>query len=357
MAANSVPSETRDDAAGARARADACIILNSGSGKDRKARATLKRAVERRSGRFDLRTVGRGEDIAEVAERAVKDGYVTLVAAGGDGTIGAVAEIARAHDRTLGIVPMGTFNFFARGLSIPDDPDDALDQIVAGQARRIDLAEINGRVFLNNASLGLYPAILAEREGIYRRWGRSRLAAHYSVIATFLHFHRPVALNVVVDGRTIAARTPLAFVAHQRTPARTLRPARRRRRTGGAARPVPDAGRLALAPARPRPAARPARSEGRNGLRLRQRRAYRDRDREPHAPHRARWRARAHALALHASCAQGCAARHRTGGHTITRRILHVSDLHFGRDRPELLSPLTETINRLAAISSQCRAI
>jgi diacylglycerol kinase family enzyme len=88
-----------------------------------------------------------------------------------------------------------------------------VDVIAAGATRDVPVAEVNGRMFLNNASLGLYPAILQQREGTYRRWGRSRLAAHWSVLVTFMRFHRPLSLKVVVDGEQIRARTPLAFVA------------------------------------------------------------------------------------------------------------------------------------------------
>jgi diacylglycerol kinase family enzyme len=173
----------------------------------------MRAAMDRHPGRFALRAVRRRDDPVAVARRAAAEGFATLVAAGGDGTIGAVAEVARARGLTLGVVPMGTFNFFARGLGLPQELDAAIDLIARGPTRRIGLGEVNGRLFLNNASLGLYPAILARREGTYRRWGRSRLAAHWSVLATFARFHRPLSLRVSVDGETIRKRTPLVFVA------------------------------------------------------------------------------------------------------------------------------------------------
>ena len=195
-------------------RPDICIVLNPKSGKrGRDARDRIERAAARHPGRFEIRPVGRGRDVGAVADRAAVDGFATLAAAGGDGTIGAVAAAALRHDRRLGILSMGTFNFVARGLRLPEDLDDAVALLAEGDARPMDVAEVNGRVFLNNASLGLYPAILARREGIYGRWGRSRLAAHWSVLSTFARFHRPLSLRVTVDGRTLEAETPLAFVA------------------------------------------------------------------------------------------------------------------------------------------------
>lgn len=194
---------------------DICVILNAGSGKkkSRDVRRRIEEAFERHPGRFALRTVEKGRDLAGEIDRAAADGFATLVAAGGDGTIGAVAAGVHRHKRTLGVLPMGTFNYFARGLSLPEDIDEAVDLIAAGTTRTVSVGEVNGKLFLNNASLGLYPAILQQREGTYRRWGRSRLAAHWSVLVTFMRFHRPLPMQVTVDGETIRRRTPLAFVA------------------------------------------------------------------------------------------------------------------------------------------------
>jgi diacylglycerol kinase family enzyme len=197
------------------ARPDLCVILNPGSGKkkDRGVRGRIEAALARHPERFSLRAVPKGGDIAEEAERAVREGFGTLIAAGGDGTISAVAAVAHKHGRTIGVLPMGTFNYFARGLDLPEEIEDAVDLVASGITREIPVAEVNGKLFLNNASLGLYPAILQQREGTYRRWGRSRLAAHWSVLVTFMRFHRPLSLKVIVDGEPIRTRTPLAFVA------------------------------------------------------------------------------------------------------------------------------------------------
>ncbi|TFL20169.1 diacylglycerol/lipid kinase family protein [Jannaschia formosa] len=193
---------------------DICIVLNPGSGKGGAARrAEIEAAVERLGGRVVLRETRRKQDPTEVAERAARDGFGTLVAAGGDGTICAVAGVAHRAGKRLGVIPNGTFNFFARSLDLPEEPGAALDLIASGAEREIAIGHVNGRIFLNNASLGLYPAILAEREGTYKRWGRSRLAAHWSVLTTLMRFHRPLSLRVAVDGKEVARRSPLAFVA------------------------------------------------------------------------------------------------------------------------------------------------
>ena len=193
---------------------DICIVLNTRSGKGRGDRqAAIEAAMERHPGRFALRVVPKRSDPAREAGRAADAGASTLVAAGGDGTICAVAGIAHARGLRLGVVPMGTFNYFARGLGLPEEPGAALDLIARGESRPVAVGSVNGKLFLNNASLGLYPAILANREGTYRRWGRSRMAARWSVVSTMLRFRRPVRLRVAVDGRTLGRRTPLVFVA------------------------------------------------------------------------------------------------------------------------------------------------
>lgn len=195
-------------------RAELCILLNPGSGKKKRdAIERIEAGIARHPGRFELRVLRQGEDIAAAAQAAVDDGFPVLVAAGGDGTIAAVASVAHAARRTLGLLPSGTFNFFARGLDVPEETDAALDLLARGTTREVAVGEVNGQLFLNNASLGLYPAILAEREGTYRRWGRSRMVAHWSMLVTFVRFHRPLSLRVTIDGEVVRRRTPIAFVA------------------------------------------------------------------------------------------------------------------------------------------------
>jgi diacylglycerol kinase family enzyme len=196
-------------------RAEFCVILNAASGrkKDDAFITTLRQALDRHPGRFAVSGANGGDDLPRAIDRAINAGHPVLVAAGGDGTIAAVAEAAAKHGRTLGIVPTGTFNFVARGLGIPEEIDAAVDHLATSPAHPMPVAEVNGRLFLNNASLGLYPAILREREDVYRRWGRSRLAAHWSLVKTVFGAVRPLQLRVTVDGKVLRARTTLIFIA------------------------------------------------------------------------------------------------------------------------------------------------
>jgi len=114
-----------------------------------------------------------------------------------------VASRLLGSGRFLGIVPMGAFNFFARSLDLPQSVDEAVDLIATGSPVTVTLGDVNGRIFINNASLGLYPAFLQQREDIYRRWGRSRLAAYWSVLVTLDRFRHPLTLRLDTGVNTV----------------------------------------------------------------------------------------------------------------------------------------------------------
>lgn len=188
--------------------------MNAGSGRGRKgARAAEFEAHLADRPRWTLRVVRRGAALAEAAERAVAEGFSTVVAAGGDGTVNAVASQVAGGDSRLGVAPLGTFNFFARSLGLPQEIGAALDAAEARETRSVPVGEVNGRVFLNNASLGAYPAILQRRERIYGTVGRSRAAAAASVLATLAGRRGSVIGRLKADGARRPLRTPLAFVA------------------------------------------------------------------------------------------------------------------------------------------------
>ena len=195
-----------------------CIILNESSGdhpegKDRRAR--LEEALDRHGLEYDILTPEPGTDIHAYTQRVIRRGNCgMIVAAGGDGTIAGVAGATHDAGLPMGVIPQGTFNYFARGLGIPEDMDAAVKALSIGNLRDVSLGEVNGKVFLNNTSLGIYPLILRRRESIYRRWGRSRLAAYWSVLLTLIGFRRPLKLKVRLDGREMRLKTPLAFVAN-----------------------------------------------------------------------------------------------------------------------------------------------
>lgn len=187
------------------------VIANAGSGRKAQGQDPTQDLVAALGAR--LYEFAPGDDIGRKVGQAVAEGAGTVIASGGDGTIMAVADALRGSDVRMGLMPSGTFNFFARGFGIPPAPDEAAAIIAGGRTQRLSLGTVNGRVFLNNMSIGVYPAILKEREDVYRRWGRSRIAAYWSVVKTFLRAQRLVSLRLEHDGGTLVVRTPLVFVA------------------------------------------------------------------------------------------------------------------------------------------------
>ncbi len=213
---NALSSELTDAPAASAPLADAiCVIVNPGSGR-RAGQLSLEEMEERITAlprRTEIRHAADGADIGRLARTALEEGYGTIVAAGGDGTICAVAAEIAGKDVKMGVIPMGTFNFFARGLGIPEEVDPAVALLDSGTPRGVTVGEVNGEIFLNNASLGAYPAILDQREGIYKRWGRSRIAAYWSVLTALASFKRPLRMQITVDGTRYRRRSALAFVA------------------------------------------------------------------------------------------------------------------------------------------------
>jgi YegS/Rv2252/BmrU family lipid kinase len=155
-----------------------------------------------------------GEDCAARAADHVKRGAELIIAAGGDGTVGAIAGVLAGSDAAMGILPLGTLNHFARDLGIPPDLEDAARVVASGRERRVDIAEVNGRAFVNNASVGLYPLMVVDRDSQRERLGRSkRLAMLVASLRTMARFHAR-RLTLSIDGGEARVDTPLLFVGN-----------------------------------------------------------------------------------------------------------------------------------------------
>lgn len=128
-------------------------------------------------------------DIVELSCQAVRDAQADgglVVAAGGDGTINAVASAALQAGVPMGVVPMGTFNYFSREHGLALDPEiavqDMLHAMERSDMRPVQVGFVNERMFVVNAAVGLYPRLLAEREMASKRFGRSRMVAILSAV-------------------------------------------------------------------------------------------------------------------------------------------------------------------------------
>jgi len=152
-------------------------------------------------------------ELIEFARRAAAGDAAIIVGGGGDGTINAVASALMGTDKTLGVLPLGTLNHFAKDLKIPLDVEKAVATIIEGHAVQVDVGEVNGRIFLNNSSLGLYPSIVHQREQ-KQKLGQGKWPAF--VWATFGVMRRYPFLDVRLnaDGKEFSSRTPFVFIGN-----------------------------------------------------------------------------------------------------------------------------------------------
>ncbi len=197
------------------------IVLNAGSGhQETELRCATIRSVLEQAGRdCHLALVHDPEMLAETATRMTakaRDAGGIVVAAGGDGTINAVAREALLTGCPFGVLPQGTFNYFGRTHGIPEELDEAARVLLGAQVRRVQLGLVNDRIFLVNASVGLYPKLIEEREQATRQFGRGRLVALYSAFKTAFRPYRLLRITLESDGRPKHLRTPTLFVGNNR---------------------------------------------------------------------------------------------------------------------------------------------
>lgn len=159
-----------------------------------------------------LERVRHGGDVAARARQAATRGD-TLVAAGGDGTVGAVAGVAVERQALLGVIPTGTLNHFARDVGIPKDLAQAVQTILAGREQRVDVGEVNGRIFVNNSSIGIYPRMVWEREKELRNGRRKKTAFAIAMLRTW-RTYRTLKCRMLIDATPHDVRTPFIFVGN-----------------------------------------------------------------------------------------------------------------------------------------------
>lgn len=249
---------------GARAQAPGttgplCFVLNAASGRNDagSTRALIEQRLAAAGRAHHLELIERDRPVADAARAAVaharRVGGV-VVAVGGDGTINAVAQATLGSGCAFGVLPQGTFNYFGRTNDISEDAATALEALLAGRPEPVQVGLMNGRVFLVNASLGLYPQLLEDREAFKSQYGRSRFVALWSGIVTLLREHRQLQLRIAwraedatLPGMTrgdgeVRLRTPTLFVGNNRLQLEQV---------GIAEAPVLDQGRLVAIALRP----------------------------------------------------------------------------------------------------------
>jgi len=188
---------------------EAAVILN----QDKRDRGEVAAALADAGVAARIEWVDGGA-IRERAESAVEAGAKLVIVGGGDGSVSSAAQALAGTDATLGILPLGTLNHLARDLGLPATLAATAQLIAAGHTRTIDVAEVNGRTFVNNSAIGLYPLMVVDREAQQHRLGRSkRLAMLVASVRTLARFHHQ-RLTLRADGGEARIDTPLLFVGN-----------------------------------------------------------------------------------------------------------------------------------------------
>jgi diacylglycerol kinase family enzyme len=197
------------------------ILFNGGSGHQEKAevRAVVERLLSRAGREHHVRVVEDPTQLGAAARETVARARAragVVVAAGGDGTINAVVQAALGSGCPFGVLPQGTFNYFSRTHGIPADPVQATQVLLTARAHPVQVGLVNDKAFIVNASLGLYPELLEDREAYKQQFGRSRVVAFWSALATLLREHRQLRLAIEHRDETRGLRTPTLFIGNNR---------------------------------------------------------------------------------------------------------------------------------------------
>lgn len=192
------------------------VIVNAGSGSvlgDETAQ-TLRERFIAYGIKAEVFLVTSGREIVRLARRAAEGEADLIVAGGGDGTISTIAVEAAKAGKTLGVLPLGTLNNFSKDLGIPQDLREAVGVIATGVVKEIDLAEVNGRIFINNSSIGLYPKMVVGRERQQQKLGRGKWAAAFWASLRLFRISPFLRVTIELDGKEFERKTPFVFVGN-----------------------------------------------------------------------------------------------------------------------------------------------
>lgn len=178
------------------------IVANSQSGSTgATALDALAEAVRALGATVELLTTDHPTELPTLAAQAREAKPDVAVAFGGDGTVNTLANALAGSTVAMGIAPRGTFNYVAKQYSLPDAPEAIAELLVHGTPQPIAAGEVNGKLFLNNCSFGLYTDVIEARERHKAAWGRYRLVAVVSALATALQSRARTSLKLLgADG-------------------------------------------------------------------------------------------------------------------------------------------------------------
>jgi diacylglycerol kinase family enzyme len=194
------------------------VIINASAHSEGAARVAseLDRHFEVAGIQTEIKLAKTGKAIIEEISSAILRKPRTIVVGGGDGTLSSAAALLVGSGTALGVLPLGTFNHFAKDLHVPLDLARAVMTIAEGYCAQIDVGAVNDRFFLNNASLGIYPQLIETRY-LQQQWlGRGKWPAFAWAALTVLRRYPFVEVLLNIDGKFLARRTPFVFVGNNR---------------------------------------------------------------------------------------------------------------------------------------------
>jgi YegS/Rv2252/BmrU family lipid kinase len=199
------------------------VIVNSssGAGQESGIQQRLETAFKAAGVDARLSLAQSGSAVTKLAQQAANSDAEIIVAAGGDGTINSVASAIIGTGKTLGVLPFGTMNHFAKDLLIPLDLQSAVNTIVEGHESSVDIGDVNGHIFINNSSLGLYPSIVRERER-QQQLGWGKWPAYVWAALAVMRRYPFLDIQVGVEGKELRSRTPFIFVGNNEYEMETL---------------------------------------------------------------------------------------------------------------------------------------
>jgi len=193
------------------------VILNAHSGfqNHEDARHRLEELFAQHGTDAKITIAHSVKEIQKLARAAAAGPSSTIIVGGGDGTINTFASaiVESGAEKLLGVLPLGTLNHFAQDLQMPLDLAEAVAVIVKAHQATIDVGEVNGRIFINNSSLGLYPQIVRERVK-HQRLGHGKWPAFVWAALSVFRRYPFVDVRLIGAGKRLNYRTPFVFVGN-----------------------------------------------------------------------------------------------------------------------------------------------
>jgi diacylglycerol kinase family enzyme len=195
------------------------IVMNaaSGSADTRERREDIEKVLNAAGQQYRILAIEDPQQLESVAHEAAdqaRKNAGAVIVAGGDGTINAVLQAALPTGCLFGILPQGTFNYSGRAHGIPLETEAATRALIDARVKPVQVGLLNDRAFLVNASVGLYPQLLQDREAYKQQYGRNRVVALWAGLMTLIRNQRQLTLEIQHDDRVELVRTPTVFVGN-----------------------------------------------------------------------------------------------------------------------------------------------